>query len=142
MFDLIRSEKPTPSHWPCHVLTLFFAHHHPTQETEGQVTSAGGESLVRGAVRWPLAAGVTPEVQTLSFSAASAAAARVYSAGESGEQCCLLKPRQPRSRVAMSAWGKATPSPKTSHRSVTAWVHLIKAPPQNSLQTVRFTTGS
>ncbi len=66
----------------------------------------------------------------------SAAAAHVYSAGDRSEglaghgQCCLLKPCQTHGGVGKSAWGRATPSPKTSHWSATAWLRLSPAPPQ------------
>ncbi len=63
-------------------------------------------------------------------------AAHVYSAGDRSEgvaghgQCCLLKPCQTHGGVGKSAWGKATPSPKTSHWNATACLRFSPAPPQ------------
>ncbi len=115
----------------------------------------GGEEGKAVRASRPLAAEVTAEAQTFhsartmwkpasrSKCSPSAAAAHVYSAGDRSEglaghgQCCLLKPCQTHGGVGKSAWGRATPSPKTSHWSATAGsvsaqhLHSERPPPRH-----------
>lgn len=105
------------------------------------VTSVGGKGVRSPR---PLATGVTAEAQTFHSAPhhvepsvpLQTLSLTVYSTGERNEgvaghrQCCLLKPCQAHSGVGKSAWGRATPSPKTSHSSATAWLCITPEPPR------------